>query len=287
MTDSKPMLEARNVAFSWPGNAVLEDVTLAVERGTVMCLMGPNGCGKSTFIDCVLGSNAIASGEIRIDGRDVSELDVRQRARLVSYVPQVHGSTFPYTVEHMVLMGRAAYLQGLGTPADEDLAIVRETLETCCIPHLAQRVCTELSGGEMQMVMLARALAQRTPLIVLDEPTAHLDFRNELVFLETIEMLAAREGATVLMATHSPNQAFHLEAAGLDVSVALLSGGRVMQVGAPGEVLSPESVRRCFGVVARTYEPDGDTRADGSLRAPARQIVPLCTSHGDDGGDSI
>lgn len=267
---SVPMLEIRGLRFSWPGHAVLEGVDLAVEAGEVMCLMGHNGCGKSTLIDCVLGENRPQAGSVVLAGRDAAQMPAAERARIAAYVPQVHERTFPYTVRHMVLMGRSPHLGVTGSASADDESAVESALATCGIERLAERPCTELSGGEMQMVLLARALAQDAPLIILDEPTAHLDFRNELVFLETVEALAAERGVTVFMATHSPNQAFHLEAAGLRVRVALMRGGRIAACGTPAEVLTEEAVERVFGVEARLAQAPGE----GGLRS----IIPVRTA---------
>ena len=266
-----PILAANDVHFSWDEHVVLDGFSLAVERGQIVCLMGVNGCGKSTFLDCVLGENRPESGSIFIDGRNAIDLRARDRARLVSYVPQMHERMFPYTVEHMVSMGRTAYQDAFSALDDEDRARVDEALAACGIAHLRERPCTALSGGEMQMTLLARALVQDAPLIVLDEPTAHLDFRNELIFLETIERLVAHKGTSVLMATHSPNQAFHLSAAGLDVHVALMERGTAACQGPPDRVLTPQVVRRCFGVEARVV------RVGDEGESSMRQIVPLAT----------
>lgn len=277
------ILSARDVGFSWEDHQVLQGFSLEVNRGSVVCLMGVNGCGKSTFLDCVLGENKPASGCIEIDGNDTVGMRAAKRARLLAYVPQLHERAFPYTVEHLVLMGRTIYQGGFGSTDEEDRRRVLEALGICGIDRLRERVCTALSGGEMQMVLLARALAQDTPLIVLDEPTAHLDFKNELVFLETVERLVGERGMTVLMATHTPNQAFHLAAAGLDVKVALMSHGKVVWEGAPDEVLTPETLGRFFGVVAAIAEVPFRTDEDcedevSGPTAVVKQIVPLSTS---------
>ncbi|RDB60910.1 iron ABC transporter ATP-binding protein [Gordonibacter sp. 28C] len=287
---SLPMLRARDVRFSWGDHRVLQDFSLEVKRGSVVCLMGVNGCGKSTFLDCVLGENRPASGVIEVDGGDTAGMRAWERARLLAYVPQIHERTFPYTVEHLVLMGRTAYQAGFGSTDADDRRRALEALRTCGIDRLRERVCTALSGGEMQMVLLARALVQDTPLIVLDEPTAHLDFKNELVFLETVERLVGERGATVLMATHAPNQAFHLAAAGLDVKVALMSHGRVAREGTPDEVLTPDALRRYFGVTAAVAEvrfrQGEDIEGFGDGRAAVvRQIVPLSTTGSETGED--
>lgn len=267
------MLQLEEVRFSWPGHAVLEGASLSVECGEVMCLMGQNGCGKSTLIDCVLGENTPTSGRILIDGADAATMSASQRAKVAAYVPQVHERTFPYTVEQMVLMGRTVHLGAMGAAGQDDLAAAQEALATCGVEHLTQRPCTELSGGEMQMVLLARALAQDTPLIILDEPTAHLDFHNELVFLETIERLVAERGVTVFMATHSPNQAFHLAAAGLETRVALMSCGRVAACGAPVDILTEQNIREVFGVSALVAQARGAQDAEA-----VHCIIPMHTT---------
>lgn len=259
------MLRARDVRFSRGDAPVLEGFSLEVPAGGVTCLMGENGCGKSTFLDCVLGENVPESGEVLLSGRDAVRMAAPERARLVAYVPQIHENTFPYSVEHMVLMGLAARERGLSQVDESDRCLARAALGECGIAHLAERACTQLSGGEMQMVLLARALVQSAPLLVLDEPTAHLDFKNELAFLQTLERLVLHQGVTVLMATHSPNQAFHLESAGVRVQVAVMAQGKCALSGPPEKVLVPQVFRECFRVEAAVSDVSG---------AP-RQVIPL------------
>ncbi len=266
------MLDVRGVEFSYGDVPVLSGVDLQVRRGTCTCLMGVNGCGKSTLIDCVLGENRPAAGQVLVDGRPTAQLRPRQLAQLASYVPQVHERSFPYTVEQIVAMGLAAG-SGFGAPGPDEMARVDEALAGCGIAHMAQRPYTALSGGQMQMTLLARALVQDAPLVLMDEPTAHLDFRNELVFLETVERLVLERGTTVLMATHAPNQAFHLAAAGVSTRVAVMDGGRVVAEGAPRQVLSEQLLADVFGISARLVEAPGRTSGERMLR----QIVPVRT----------
>lgn len=269
---SDAVVAVEGVKFSYGDTLVLDGAALHVRRGTCMCLMGVNGCGKSTLLDCVLGAHRPSAGRIAICGQDAAVLRPAQLARLVAYVPQVHERSFPYTVNHVVLMGRTAHARSLAGPdwADESLAL--DALETCGIAHLSERPYTSLSGGEMQMVMLARALVQDTPIILMDEPTAHLDFRNELLFLETIEWLVRVRQVTVLMATHAPNQAFHLSQAGVPVDVALMSRGLIAQVGSPEAVLTQDALRDVFGVRACILE--GWAEEEGHAVC---QIAPLRT----------
>lgn len=262
-------LTVEDVSFSYAPDAprILDGLSLEVQRGECLCLMGMNGCGKSTLIDCILGEHALTAGRIWLDGCDAVTMSARQRAQLASYVPQVHERTFPYEVRHIVSMGLTAKGgSAQGTEADDAEAVER-ALALCGMQRFASRPYTMLSGGEMQMVLLARALVQDAPLMLMDEPTAHLDFRNELIFLETVERLV-RDGATVLMATHAPNQAFHLAAAGIPVRVALMKGGCVWACGAPDEVLDAEALRKVFGV-------DGEVMEASTARGPLHQIIPL------------
>ncbi len=271
------ILRASDVCFSYETKDVLKGISLEVQKGTCMCLMGVNGCGKSTFLDCILAEHKITHGDIEINGKTASLLKPSQLARLVSYVPQVHEKSFPYLVDHVVLMGRNVHMGASAVPTDEDEEIVNRCLNQCGIAHLAKRPYTSLSGGEMQMVMLARALAQDAPMVLMDEPTAHLDFKNELVFLETVERLVVKDGVTVLMATHAPNQVFHLANAGVSTRVAVMQNGSIVSCGAPREVLTEDLLASVFGVRARLLECCDHP----GVERPIRQIVPLKTIRND------
>lgn len=263
-----PLVSVQDVWFGYQAERdILRGVSLEVKAGSCLCLMGANGCGKSTLLDCLLGEHAIAQGEIEIQGRALAGLSSRELARLAAYVPQIHERSFPYDVHHIVMMGRTPYLGLTGVPNGEDERRVDEALSACGIAHLEDRPCTALSGGEMQMALLARALVQETSLVVMDEPTVHLDMRNELVFLEAVERLVADEGATVLMATHAPNQSFLLEAHGIPVEVAVMEDGAIAAQGRPHEVLTEGVLQRAFGVEAQVW-----------ARGEQRWIVPLAAA---------
>lgn len=268
------VLAASHVRFSYGGNTVLRDVSLEVRRGSCMCLMGVNGCGKSTFLDCVLGVHRIEAGAITVEGVPINDMRPARLARKVSYVPQVHERSFPYLVDHIVLMGRSAYGRGLGAPDFADMGLVDRALADCGIAHLAKRPYTSLSGGEMQMVLLARALVQEAELIIMDEPTAHLDFKNELRFLEMIEELVKARKVTVLLATHAPNQAFHLANAGVPTQVAVMHEGVVYAVGQPGEVLTEGLLAKVFGIQAVVLEQEVPGGRGGGAPRLVQQIVP-------------
>jgi len=275
-----PALEAAGVRFAFGRHEVLRGVDLDVPAGTVLFLMGVNGCGKTTFIDCVLGTNRISAGSLRVFGSEVAELSVRELAQRVSFVPQLHRLSFSFAVRDVVLMGRTAHLGGLGVPDERDRDLVEEALKTCRITQLAERPYTALSGGEVQMVLLARALAQQSPLIVLDEPTAHLDFRNELVFLEAVVRLVQEHGLSILMASHTPNQALFLADSGLDVRVAVMQEGRVGRISPPHQALTLEALRSTFGVDAAILEAECEYR--GAVRHVAQvALLGLCDDEED------
>lgn len=181
MTENKAMLKIKDVSFAYNTNLVLKDINWQVNSGEIWCLMGRNGCGKSTLLDCILGINKLQSGSVVLADKPLWEYSPKSLARYLSYIPQVHERSFPYKVRQIVLMGRTAHLGGMGLPQAEDKILVKEAMESVGIAHLADRPYTQISGGETQMVLLARALVQQTPLIIMDEPTAHLDYYNELL----------------------------------------------------------------------------------------------------------
>lgn len=269
------LISAEGICLSYDGGEpLLQDVSFRIGSGTLYCLMGANGCGKSTLINCILGIHAPDRGRILIGGREVDRYRPGELAKKISFVPQVHERTFPYTVEQIVLMGRNAYGSSFSGPREEDRRIVEEVLERTGIAHLAQRPYTQISGGEMQLVLLARALVQNTSVVIMDEPSAHLDFRNELIFLENAARLIREESTSVLMATHSPNQPFYFERMGIDVRVLALCGRTLRFEGTPSEVLTEENILEIYRVRSRLIKSSGrENEETGELC----QIVPLET----------
>lgn len=263
---------AHDLRYSYGRGPVLSGATLQVLSGQVHCLMGANGCGKSTLLDCLLGLKRIEGGSVELFGRDVYALKVVERARLVSYVPQSHARSFPHSVEQVVQMGRAPYRGLTERPTAEDVAHAQAAISAVGIERLAGRPYTELSGGEMQMVLLARALAQNAQLIVMDEPTAHLDIYNSTRFLETVASLVLDRGIAALIATHEPNHALALEHMGCDVRVSLMRGGVIERSGSPDEVLTVERVNDLFGVETALLVGQGD-QGDA-----VRSVAPIRTA---------
>ena len=202
------ILSVKDLSFSYGSHKALDSVRFEMRRGEILCVMGPNGSGKSTLIDCVMGIHRPERGTILLDGKDVLAYSRQEIAQHAAYVPQNHSVAFPYTVRETVMMGRTAYLPAFGSPRAEDEALAEEAMRRIGISQLADRPYGSISGGELRLVLLARALCQQTPLVLMDEPTAHLDYRNELRFLETICELSKTDGISVLIATHAPDQAF-------------------------------------------------------------------------------
>ena len=250
-----PVLEARGVSFGFPGRTVGRDVSLALGAGEVMCVLGPNGGGKTTLFRTLLGLLPPHGGKVLLDGAALPSLSRGEVARLAGYVPQGHTAYFAYTLRQFVLMGRTARIGALAVPGAEDRRLADETLESLGIAGLAERPINEVSGGERQLALVARALAQQPKLLVMDEPTASLDFGNQVRVLERILALAA-SGIAILFSSHDPDHAF------LGAQRALLLGeGRVLESGAPQDVVRADSLQRLYGVPVEVVAVAGGRHA--------------------------
>ncbi len=241
---ARPVLEARRLAFGHRGRALCDPVELEVRAGEVVCLLGPNGCGKTTLFRTLLGLIPALAGRVEIDGHDIRTAAREQVARCVAYVPQAHAGAFAYAVEDIVLMGRAAHVGLFSVPSRADRGAAREALERLGIGHLRRRPYTEISGGERQLALVARALAQRTPLVVMDEPTASLDFGNQRIVLREIAALRG-QGIAVLVATHQPEHALRIAD-----RVALMDRRGIGAFGAPAATMSAAALAALYGVPA-------------------------------------
>lgn len=245
------MLAAEALSVGHRGRAVLAGVSLALRPGEVLALLGPNGGGKTTLLRTLLGLIPPVAGRVVLDGKPIGAWRRREVARRLAYVPQAAPGGFAFSARDAVAMGRAAHLSFLAVPGPRDRAAAEAALARLSIGHLAARPVTELSGGERQLVLVARALAQDAACLVLDEPTASLDFGNQARVLREVRLLAD-SGLAVLMTTHQPDHAFLVAD-----RVALLHGGAWRGVGRPGEMITEAALREAYGVEARIGALDG------------------------------
>jgi iron complex transport system ATP-binding protein len=262
------MINISNATFAYEKEDIFRDINLDVNEGEIFCLFGPNGCGKSTLIQCILGILNLKSGSITLKGQDVSTMKPQMVAKVAAYIPQVHDKAFPFKVIDVVMMGRTAYTGMFSLPGSEDRKIAEEALERVGITQFRDRSYTQLSGGETQLVLVARALAQQTPVLIMDEPTAHLDFRNELGFLETTVTLVKSLGITVIMATHSPNHALYFEGNSINTRVALMNNQQVAFQGMPSSVLTVENMTGTFNIDSKVLPYTWEERQ-------MMQLIPL------------
>lgn len=248
-------LSVNGLSFYYGKRAILRDISFELSSGEIFCLLGPNGAGKSTLIKCLAGELAYASGSVRLDGTELSAVKRREFARKVAYIPQSAEPVFPLPVRDFVVMGRTPYKAFFSQPAAADYSLVDEALEALEISQLAGTACTELSGGERQLMLFARALVQSPKLLILDEPTSHLDFGNQIKVLKTVRELAKKHGLCVFMATHAPEHAFMA-----GTRAAFLNEGSLSAPGTPAQVITEEAVSSSFGVKVRVISPDDDKK---------------------------
>ena len=262
------MLQVKNLEFYYrPGRPVLHDVSFQLDKGETLCLLGPNGTGKTTLLNCLLGLRRQKRGTILLDGKDLSQLRIRERSKLMAYVPQSTGLAFSYEVWEVVMMGRVAHLNPGAAHTARDREIVMQALELLHVEHLANRRFPELSGGERQMVLVARAIVQQAKYLILDEPTANLDYSNQIRILRAIRSLA-KEGYGVLMTSHYPDHAF------LACSHTLLMrDGYVMCSGTPQETVTSESLPRRDG-------PPGADREAPAFDGMFKVCIPRMETEG-------
>lgn len=250
-------IQVDDIAFSYShdlADAVFRNVSFRVQPGDVFCLLGPNGIGKSTLLKCLGGILRIHQGRILLDGANLSEFKPSDIAKRIGFVPQGMTSAFPFRIKDIVVMGRAPHLSILASPSHADMKIASRAMETVGVAHLAGRPCNAVSGGEWQLTLIARALVQEPQILLLDEPTSHLDLGNQMKILQVIRDLA-NQGMTIMMASHFPDHAF------LAANVAaILNNGRMVQFGAPDEVITEENMKMTYGVDVRVVRLEEGSR---------------------------
>ncbi|HNB51807.1 MAG TPA: heme ABC transporter ATP-binding protein [Anaerolineales bacterium] len=235
------MLEINAVSVTYEHTPILKNISLSVGAGEIVAVIGPNGAGKSTLLKAVSGTLPLRMGSVKINGQEVARLPENERARHIAVVPQARALPGAFTVYQTVMLGRTPYLGWLGRPGKTDLDQVHRALAQTDSHTLSDRAIHTLSGGEQQRVLLARALAQNTPVLLLDEPTSNLDLQYQYSFLSLVRGLATVKGLAVLVVLHD------LNLAGLYADrVVLLAGGEVRAVGSPGEVVTEANVREVY-----------------------------------------
>ena len=248
-----PAYTVRGLSFRYrtEGPPVLDGLTFHLPAGGATAILGPNGAGKSTLLHLLLGLLTPQAGEIRLGDRLLAAYSPEQRSRLVSLVPQREHIPFAFRVQEYLLLGRTPYLSLLAQPTADDQARVAAVLDALGLTPLARRQVNTLSGGERQLVLIARALVQHTPILLLDEPLAHLDPGNRQRVLGLLGRLAA-QGRTVIFTTHAPQAA-----AQIAERVLLLAGGRLLFAGARDEALTSARLSRLYGTPLRVMQIEG------------------------------
>jgi len=245
------MLAVRDLAFGFPSRRIGEAVSFALEHGETLALLGGNGAGKTTLLRTLIGLLPPLAGRVELDGAGVSTMPPAARATRIAYVPQQHLPAYGFSVAEVVLMGRASRLSVFARPGRADREIALESLETLGIAPLAPRPVTELSGGERQLVLIARALAQQADIVMLDEPTASLDFGNRVRVLRELDRLRG-QGLTIVFSTHEPDHALmHADRA------LLLQGGRPLALDTVANALTVDNIERLYQTRVRVLDADG------------------------------
>jgi iron complex transport system ATP-binding protein len=234
-------LAMHNISAGYGSRTVISEISASLNSGEVVCLLGPNGSGKTTLFKAILG--IIPSiGDIRFDERSARTFSTRERARALAYVPQIHIPPFPYSAMDVVLMGRTPFIGAFSTPSPDDKSEAARIMDLLHIGHLRDRDYAQISGGERQLVLIARALAQSPRFLIMDEPTSHLDFGNQIRALNLIRELATRDMG-ILITTHIPDHAFICA-----TRVIALFNGHIVADGPPKEALTCDLLKRMYGI---------------------------------------
>ncbi len=248
---------------------VLKGVTFSAGLGDFICLLGENGAGKTTLFRCMLGLLKGYRGEIRVTGRPLKDFSVRELARQIAYIPQAHSPTFNYTVLQTVLMGTNAHMSRFKTPGKRETRLAEEMIHRLGVSHLAGRGYAEVSGGERQLVLIARALAQQSKILIMDEPTANLDYGNQIRVMKQIQTLA-REGYLVLLSTHNPEHVLLYSD-----KVLVLRNGKTDLFGHTREILSESVITAIYNTPVEIH----DIKTGGG-------VVPICVPGNEAQGES-
>ena len=249
-------LKADSITYAYTrGLDVLSNVTVSVDEGEVLFVLGANGSGKSTLLDCLAGLRAPRRGRVLLDGTSIDRISLRERAKRVGLVPQIHEPVFEYTVGDVVLMGRAPHLGLFARPGRRDAAAVESALDAVGLAGLRGRIYTEISGGERQLALIARGLAQGAACLLMDEPAAHLDPHHQHRVFATVARLA-KDGFSFVVTSHQPNNALLY-----GERAAFLIDGRVGALGPPADVVTEEALFDAYGIGFELLQGKSGSRA--------------------------
>jgi iron complex transport system ATP-binding protein len=257
---SETLMELDRVCCGYGNRTVIKDISLQLKSGEILCLLGPNGVGKTTLFKTILGFLKIKGGKILIEGEEITNWGRKEMAKAIAYVPQSHHPAFPFTVMDIVLMGRSVNLGFLSSPTQKDYEMAEEIMESLGIVDLKDKIYTEISGGQQQMVLIARAMIQNAKILIMDEPTSSLDYGNQVKILEQIDLLR-KKGFSVIMTSHYPNHAFLCA-----TKVALLQRNQCFITGNVDEVVMEDNLRNTYGIDVKIT----------SVRNEAGNIVKGC-----------
>ena len=237
------IIEVNDLRFSYyPGQEVLKGLTFSADKGEMVYILGPNGVGKSTLFRCLLGQTVLSGGEVKIYGKNAAAYTSSQLAAQMAYIPQVGMPSFNYSVREMAVMGRTVHLSPFASPSPEDYRITDEVLHRLGIDALADRGIEEISGGERQLMLIARALVQQSRILIMDEPTANLDYGNQIRVQASMKKLVD-EGLLILQSSHNPQHALLFAD-----KVIALKNGQIVAVGSPLEVITEENLYLLYGL---------------------------------------
>ncbi len=261
------MLDVHELSCGYGRRIILANISFTLSPGELLCLLGPNGVGKTTLFKTILGLLPACAGRISLEGRPTGDWSRRQFAQWVGYVPQAHTPPFPFTVRQVVTMGRTAHLGTFASPGAEDLEIAGQAMETMGITYMAGASYTEISGGERQLVLIARALAQQPRILVMDEPTSNLDYGNQLRVMAHVNRIAREQQMGIILTTHYPNHALLYGS-----QVLALERNHCWQLGSPREIITEDYLRSTYGVETEIHEishrSGGHSRLCVPLHAP-------------------
>jgi iron complex transport system ATP-binding protein len=245
-------LEIKNLCCGYKKRPVLKNINIEIEAGEILCILGPNGVGKTTLLKSILGFLKIISGEIILNGTKINNLSNIQLAKYIAYVPQVHTPPFPYKVLDVVVMGKTAHLGYFESPSKKDYKEAEEILEKLGVGYLKALIYTEISGGERQLVLIARALIQNPRILIMDEPTSNLDFGNQIRVLKKINELS-KIGISIVMTSHYPEHAFLCSA-----KIALIEKNGDINFGSADEIITEENMKKAYGITVKLAEFNKD-----------------------------